>query len=156
MKSRTSTMKALRAAIMLAFALTSFIGTMPRASAARERGYQIIVHPSNPVSELDKSSLARIFQKRLTRWPETGVGIRPVDQVSEAPVRHRFTEGVLGRSVGAMRNFWQQMIFSGRDVPPPELDGDDAVVRYVLENPGAIGYISPSASPGDAKVVAIQ
>ena len=37
--------------------------------------------------------------------------------------------------------YWQQRIFSGRDVPPPEFELDREVVEYVLKHAGAIGYV---------------
>ena len=43
--------------------------------------------------------------------------------------------------------------FSGRDVPPPELESDEAVVNYVLEHRGAVGYVSGAAKVRGAKVV---
>jgi hypothetical protein len=52
---------------------------------------------------------------------------------------------VLKRSVAAVRNYWQQRIFSGRGVPPPELDSDEEIVAYVLKHRGAVGYVSGSA-----------
>jgi hypothetical protein len=62
---------------------------------------------------------------------------------------------VLKRSVQAVKTYWQQRIFSGRGVPPPELESDDAVVRYVENNPGALGYISGTAALGKTKVLAV-
>jgi hypothetical protein len=66
-------------------------------------------------------------------------------------VRKRFSEAVLKRSVGAVRSYWQQRIFSGRDVPPPEVDSDEAVMAYVARYPGAIGYVS-----GTTKLVGVK
>jgi hypothetical protein len=41
-------------------------------------------------------------------------------------------------------------------LPPPELDSDEAVVRYVLKHRGAIGYVSASAKLERAKTVSVQ
>jgi hypothetical protein len=71
-------------------------------------------------------------------------------------VRRLFTQAVIGRSVSAVRSYWQQPVFSGRDVPPPELDGDAAVVRWVLEHPGAVGYVGGDADLGAARVVTVK
>jgi hypothetical protein len=50
-----------------------------------------------------------------------------------------------------VRSYWQQRIFSGRDVPPPELDSDDAVIGFVSKYAGAVGYVS-----GAAKLVGVR
>jgi hypothetical protein len=55
-----------------------------------------------------------------------------------------------------VKNYWQQRIFSGRDLPPPELDSDEAVVSYVLSHRGALGYVSGAAKLDKAKPVAVQ
>jgi hypothetical protein len=62
---------------------------------------------------------------------------------------------VLRKSVEAVKAYWQQRIFSGRDVPPPQFDRDDRVVAYVLEHEGAVGYVSGDTDLRGSKVVPI-
>src|SRR6185369_16960991 len=95
---------------------------------------------------------ADAFLKSATHWSD-GEAIRAVDQKPSSPTRTSFSSGVLRRSIAAVRSYWQQRIFSGRDVPPPELDSDEAVVTYVLEHRGAVGYVSGAAKVRGAKVV---
>lgn len=63
---------------------------------------------------------------------------------------------MIKRSVEAVRSYWQQRIFSGRDVPPPELDTDEEVVRYVLKHDGAVGYVSAGADIDGLKVISVH
>jgi ABC-type phosphate transport system substrate-binding protein len=109
--------------------------------AAGASGFQVIVHPSNPVTHISYELLMQAFFKRTTRWND-GQTIRPVDLRADSPVRREFSNRVLKRSVMAVRSYWQQRIFSGRELPPPELDSDAAVLRFVQSSPGAIGYVS--------------
>ena len=44
---------------------------------------------------------------------------------------------------------------TGRELPPPELDSDEAVVGYVLKHRGSLGYVSGSAKLERAKVVQV-
>jgi ABC-type phosphate transport system substrate-binding protein len=99
--------------------------------------------------------LIDVFLKRTTRWND-GEAIRPVDQRPDSTARRRFSETILQRSVAAVKSYWQQRIFSGRDLPPPELDSDDAVVSYVTKHRGAVGYVSGTAKLERAKPVQIQ
>lgn len=117
--------------------------------------YQLVVHPNNPLRTLERRYLEDIFLKRIKIWPGGGA-IRPVDLPHDSPARHRFTEQVFRRSLAAVRAYWQQRIFSGRDVPPPELESDEEVVRYVLKHPGAIGYVSSAAVLQGAKLVSMK
>ena len=114
------------------------------ARAVEAPPLRIIVHPQNPLRAADRDFVADAFLKKVTRWPN-GEQIRAVDLRPGDPVRRRFSENILKRSVGAVRNYWQQRIFSGRDVPPPELDSEASVIAFVAKFPGAIGYVSGGA-----------
>ncbi len=144
-------MPAVTAALALAALYAAAVMAQPRPSA-----FRVIVHPSNPLASVDRKFLGDAFLKRTTRWDSGGEVIRPVDQTADSAVRRAFSDEILRRSVEAVKNYWQQGIFSGRDLPPPELDSDEEVVKYVLKHPGAIGYISASANPGGAKVLTVQ
>jgi ABC-type phosphate transport system substrate-binding protein len=124
-----------------------------RADATPE--FRVIVNFDNSVTGLPRDFLADAFLKRTTRW-SGGEVLRPVDQRSTAPVRQRFSDSVLHRSVAAVKNYWQQRIFSGRDLPPPELDSDEAVLRFVSSHHGAIGYVSGGAKLERVKPVVVE
>ena len=118
-------------------------------------GLRVIVHPTNRAVALERRFVADIFLKKVTRWPHDEI-IRPVDLDRGSPVRRRFSEDVLKRNVAAVASYWQQQVFSGRGVPPPELDDEAQVVKYVLTNPGAIGYVSGSAAIENARVIELK
>jgi len=122
---------------------------------AAEASFVLIVHVSTPERELDRAFVADAFLKKRTRWPD-GQVVRPVDQRRDSAVRRHFTADVLKRSVEAVRNYWQQRIFSGRDVPPPEVEGDAGVIRYVQENPGAIGYVMAAPTAPGVRAVGLK
>lgn len=131
-----------------------FISTL-RTPARANDDFLVIAHPDSPIQRAHSGSLTEIFLKKVTRWGN-GDAIRPVDQRADSGVRKSFSRVVLKRSVSAVRSYWQQRIFTGRDVPPPELDSDNAIVHYVLTHRGAIGYVSSDARLGRAKVITIQ
>jgi hypothetical protein len=55
----------------------------------------------------------------------------------------------------AVRTYWNQLIFSGRELPPAERRGDAAVVAFVRDTPGGVGYVSTGAEVAGVKVVAV-
>jgi ABC-type phosphate transport system substrate-binding protein len=144
---------------MRALGLTILVLTCLLATAAVAQPtpppYLIVVNGKNPMSEVGRKFLGEAFLKKTTRW-EGGELIRPADQDAESAVRRRFTEHVLKRSVTAVRSYWQQMIFAGRDVPPPELAGDRQVLDYVKRHAGAVGYVSATADTAGTKVLAVR
>jgi len=124
-------------------------------SRASAPAYKIVVNQANASAALDRKFLTEAFLKRTTRWPG-GETIRPVDQGSDSAVRRRFSEDVLKRSVAAVKSYWQQMIFSGRAIPPPELEGDEEVLRFVSRHAGGIGYVSSGGELPGVKVVTLK
>jgi ABC-type phosphate transport system substrate-binding protein len=134
-------------------ALTVLSGAV--SGESRAPSYEMIVNPSNPTTSVDREFLASAFLKKTTEWP-SGEVIRPVDLPQSSPVRRRFSDEVLHRSVSEVKSYWQQRIFSGRDVPPPELDTDDQVVTYVLRHAGAVGYVSAEAALNGTKVLEVR
>jgi ABC-type phosphate transport system substrate-binding protein len=131
------------------------VSLLASSALAEERAYRLVAHPSNPTVSVDRRFLADAFLKKVTRWP-TGERLRPVDLSAESLARKRFSDDVLNRSVPAVKSYWQQQIFSGRDVPPPELDSDEQVLQYVLKNPSALGYVSAAADVGQVKVLTLK
>ena len=125
------------------------------AHAESTPDFRVIVHPDNPNTGLSRDFLIDAFLKRTTRWND-GEMIRPVDQRPDSFARRRFSDSILQRSVAAVKSYWQQRIFSGRELPPPELDSDEAVVAYVMKHRGAVGYVSGSAKLERAKPVQVQ
>lgn len=113
-----------------------------------QASHVVIVNEANPTDSVTKTELARLFLKKTDKW-KNGVEVQPVDQIRSRPVRDSFTKSVHGRSVSAILAFWQKMIFSGKAVPPPELDSDSEIVEFVRKNSGAIGYISAETTVGD-------
>jgi len=104
---------------------------------------EVIVHPDNSVASVSKDELSKIFLKRLRTWSDRTPAI-PVDQVPDSPARREFTRFVHRRRVVNVEVYWKRMIFSGRAVPPKEVADDEAVLQFVRNTPGAVGYVSSS------------
>lgn len=131
-------------ALLLGWAFFAPPGTL---QAQEAQDFVLVTHPGVAVRQVDASFVARAFLKRNTRWPD-GTLIRPVDLRPDSTLRRLFSQEIIGRSVSAVRNHWQQAIFTGRDLPPPEFDTEAQVLEYVRTTPGAIGYVSPGAQMG--------
>lgn len=126
-----------------------------RVSHADAGEFVVIVNAKNSEKSASRSFVADAFLKKVTRWDD-GEMIRPVDREPRADVRKWFSKSVLKRSVAAVRNYWQQKIFSGRGVPPPELDSDETVVTYVEKHVGAVGYVSTSTKLRSTRPLGIR
>jgi hypothetical protein len=138
---------------LLMIALLTF--GVGEVSGQQQSGYKVVVNAANPSSSLTVDQLARFFQKRITRW-ENGQTVLPIDLREGSRVRERFTQDVFGRSVSAIKGYWQREIFSGRGVPPVEVASPQEVLAYVGANVNAVGYVPTDARTGSAiKVVPV-
>ena len=129
----------------------AFLGA-PRTAAAQD--YQVIVNASNSATTLPKSEVAALFLKQVTSWPD-GSPVVVVDQPERSSARAAFSRAVLNRPARAISSYWQQQVFSGRDVPPTQRTSDAEVLAFVKSNPDAIGYVSRT-TPLDASVRAVK
>jgi hypothetical protein len=149
-----------RSAIAFVLSVVLWVGVTCGVVFAQQRPpprpvYRVIVNPRNPNNEIERRFLEDAFLKKVTLWP-SGESIRPADLAPDSPVRRAFTHDILSRSVEAVKGYWQQRIFSGREVPPPEFARDEDIVQYVLKHEGGIGYVSGDASVSDCRVVVIR
>ena len=125
-----------------------------RIGAEDASAYKVIVHPSNPMTQLTRLKIGEAFLKKTYRWPDGQVMV-PVEPPGKSPVRQRFSLEVYGKQVLAISAYWQQQIFNGKGVPPPERATDAEIVTFVRETPGAIGYVWAGSDTTGVKVVAI-
>jgi ABC-type phosphate transport system substrate-binding protein len=114
------------------------LGGLP--THGQEGEFLIVVNRSNPTDSMTSKKLARIFVKKDLKWP-SGFGALAVDLAPESPVRTIFSNEVLGRTVAQTQSYWQRALFSGLDVPLPELANDAEVLAFVSQNASAVGYI---------------
>ena len=122
--------------------------------AQEQPSFKVITHPANPVTSLSKTQVSKILLKKVSKWDD-GQRVRAVDQGGKDSVREVFTKEIHGRSLSSIQRYWQRQVFSGKDVPPPELAGDSEVVEFVSKTAGAIGYVSPDAELDGVKIVTV-
>lgn len=115
-----------------------------------------MVHGGTEFGEVSKGAVSKLFLKQERKFP-SGAVATIVDPGKSSPVREAFSTAVIGRSVGAVEQYWQQQLFSGRDVPPVTKASDDEVLALVKSTPGAIGYVSDGAVvPSGVKVLSLK
>ena len=141
--------------LLIAVATLGLLGAHGAVGSAANGSYRVVIHESNPVSQLPSSNVQRLFLKKTRQW-DHGPRVTPIDQAAESPVRRDFSEDVLGRSVGSVTKYWLTQVYSGRETPPQIKDSDQAVLEFVASNPGAIGYVSAdSRLTGSVKAIEV-
>lgn len=102
-------------------------------------GITIIVHESNPVSELSDAQVADIYTGKIENWKEVGGNDAPITVVNKAE----------GRST--LELFLSYLKIENTDVKADVVIGDNEQgVKTVAGNPNTIGYVSIGTAEYDA------
>ena len=143
--------------IILLLVFLSIIVPDTFSYANEEGSFKVLVNASNPISELTKREISKLFLKKIKRWKESNEAVLPVDLVADSPIRENFSAEIHARKLSSIKAYWQKQIFSGRGVPPREKASDQEVLEYVEGNVGAIGYVSETIDiePYQVKIVEI-
>ena len=144
---------ALLACLGLALSLAPVPGAGP---ADAQEAVVVIAHQAAPVSSLSRQEVSDLFLKKTTAWMD-GTRVVPVDLAERTTARVQFSTAVHKRSVAAVEAYWQKMIFSGREVPPPEKASLSELIAFVRANRGAIGYVPSGFETGSGvKVLKVR
>ena len=141
--------------ILCAWLIVLIVGFASGAARAEDLGFVVIVNADNPTTSIARDALSNIMLKKVTKWSD-GQTAEPVDRDAGSFVRGQFSTMIHRKSVGAIKSYWQQRIFSGRGVPPVELRSDAEVVALVQRTNGAVGYVASSADIGRTKVLKVR
>lgn len=114
----------------------------------------VIVHPSNDAS-FSQKAVQRIYLGKEKKFSD-GNEVLPINQAPSSSVRESFDSDTLGRSTTQVAAYWSKLVFTGKGIPPKELDSDAAVIAIVAENPNAIGYIDSASVTGAVKAVSLN
>jgi len=147
-ESRAGARAALRAvgAALVSLVLVASATWAAESDADSPLDLQIIVNAGNPVRSVTREEAKRAFLKQMSRW-DSELRVEPVDQSLVSPVRLAFTRDVLRMErLSDVRAHWQKLIFTGRGTAPPVVNTDAEVIAFVADRPGAVGYVSRSAS----------
>ena len=115
----------------------------PRPAAAAD--FVVVINAANSQTALPAAEVSNMFLQKTHQWG-SGERVRAVDLPESSPARQSFSRAIHGRPTAAVKAYWQRMIFSGVDTPPPEKPTPADVLAYVKANPGAIGYV-PAGTP---------
>lgn len=120
---------------------------------AQGGSYKIVVNASNPATSMSRDDVSRIFLKKSSKFPD-GRSASPVDLPVSSGVRESFSKNIHGKPASAVDAYWQQQIFSGRDIPPAQ-KSESAALSFVRSNENGIAYVSAGADIGQLKVITV-
>ena len=106
-------------------------------------GIAVIVHPDNPVSDLDVETIAKIYTGEITNWKDVGG--------NDAQIV------LIGREAGSGTRDGFESITKTEDACKyrQELTSTGDVITTVSQNPDAIGYASLAALKDNVKALTV-
>lgn len=106
-------------------------------------GIAVIVHPDNPVSDLDMDTIARLYTGEIVNWKDAGG--------NDAPVV------LIGREAGSGTRDGFESITGTEDACQyrQELTSTGDVITAVAQNPDAIGYASLASVAESVKALTV-
>jgi ABC-type phosphate transport system substrate-binding protein len=113
----------------------------------------VVVAAKSPVVTLNNDQVMDIFLGKATRFPD-GSQAQPIDQIEDSPARNEFYLKSAGKTAAQLKAFWSKIIFTGRGRPPREVPGSAELKKYIVANPGAIGYMERDQVDASLKIVA--
>jgi ABC-type phosphate transport system substrate-binding protein len=116
----------------------------------------ILVHPANPVSELTVGELRRIFMLETQTWPN-GRKITVVLREKGQPERTEAIRMICGVSgIEYERHVLFQTFRGSVNLGPRSIQSASAMIRFIFNAPGAIGYVRADQADGTTKVLRID
>jgi phosphate transport system substrate-binding protein len=123
------------------------IGMCSRALKAEETGFKdfviardglaVVIHPSNPVSDLTRTQIQKIFAGDVVNWKQLGGDDRPIRIITReegSGTREAFMKLVMGKARVSRKALTQE--------------SNGAVKELVRNDPGGIGYMSLGLAHG--------
>lgn len=127
------------AALCVWLGLLGVSGSVAAATVAKAPPIAVIVG-SDHAGVLRLQDVSLIFLRKKLFWTKGG-RINPVNLPAGHLLRQGFSRWVLGDTPEEMERYWNDLYFHGIS-PPFVLGSPEAVLRFVSQTPGAIGYVS--------------
>lgn len=127
-----------------------FIMLTAFAPAASE--IAIIVSKDNTVDKLTAGEVKLYWLRKIKkRWPDINKNIKPVDRKSKCAEQETFYDVVLGMSSADVETYFTQKQYENAEKPQDKLASDAAIIDFVADEAGAIGFVSTSSLTAEAK-----
>lgn len=110
-----------------------------------------VVNKDVNIAEIRASDLHAIFTGEKTRFADGSHAIPVI--LRGGPVHEVFVKNYCAETPAEFRAQWRKAIFTGQGSMPPSFDSESALLQYVAETPGAIGYVSRFTPNDDVKML---
>lgn len=101
--------------------------------------YFIVVSDDNPTTSLSDKEALHLFLGNQRAFPG-GTPARAYELAGDE-LRAGFYRALGAMSLAQVNSYWARLMFSGRNLPPQQLESTAAMVEKVSQDPRAIGWL---------------
>ena len=112
------------------------------STVAQGADYVVIANPNLGDARMSAGDLKQIYLG--TKTSLDGQHVEPVIAQS-GPIHAQFVSTCLGKTEAGLRNYFRNLVFSGKGSMPRSFATSAEVVSYVSRTAGAIGYVDSGA-----------
>jgi ABC-type phosphate transport system substrate-binding protein len=121
-------------------------------SAMADAEVLVIGSPDIDVAALSEKTVRNLYLGKTVQL-DNGTRVEVVDLPSGNSVRDEFYEKVIGKDTTQIKAYWAKRIFTGKGSPPETRLNEIAVVKWVSEAPGRIGYVGSDTVSDSVRVL---
>ena len=112
----------------------------------------IIVNKENTLDKLTVGEAKLYWLRKIKkRWPDLNKNIKPVDRKSTNPEQDAFYSKVLGMAAADVETYFSQRQYEAAEKPQDKFNSDAAIIDFVAEEAGAIGFVNTASLTAEAK-----
>jgi hypothetical protein len=111
----------------------------------------VVVSKTSTIEKLSTKQLENIY-RRKTFITDEGTRWNPINLISDHPLRIAFTKRIFQQPPDVIEAYWNVQYFQGI-MPPYVVNSVEAMLRFVENTPGAIGYLLPCQIDNRVRIV---
>lgn len=114
----------------------------------------IIANKDVGPSSLTKQTVKDIFLGTRSKWEDK----KPIQFVlnGKKSVFKEFAKMYLDKTPSQLKDYWRNMVFTGKGERPKEIDSAKKLLMYVRNTEGAISFVDHKTSAADVKILKIE
>lgn len=114
----------------------------------------IIANKNLPIDSLTKDQIKNIFLGTTTRWQDKSTITFVTLQKND--VHKIFVRKYTNKSSDQFRAFWRRQLFTGKGKIPKTYKTEQALIQFIAQTKGSIGYVSKSADIDNVKLIKVS
>jgi len=137
-------MRAVKAIAMRVLLLALALGAAPGLALSGEP-VAVIVNAENAVGGVGPAEIRKMYTNNILNWPD-GQPVILYDLLSQNRLREVFSSNILGMAPERVAEQWAHLkITNQAKNPPVTMKSEALIIRRVMKEKGAIGYVSLSS-----------